>query len=194
MTTFKLNFFLLVALSAIFFGTNFSYATTSFDSFQKKQTSYLDFFLLKIENKLINRTKILGAQLFPSRIQYSYIGSSVSYNKKNKKIFINIKAIMDKTRYSKKKYKQKLSDCNIVRNLIFYQKTGYKFFTQKRDPYLSTGIMKDIFIEVFFNNLLLSDDEIEFLLKNMKVKIKIIHPINKTELTCSGNINDYELN
>ena len=101
---------------------------------------------------------------------------------------------MDKNRYSKKKYKPKLSDCNQVRNLIFYRKTGYTFFRQKRNPALSEGIMLDIFRDVFFNNLSFDEEEIQFLLKKMFVKVTILHPIYKTEFTCSGKANDYELN
>jgi len=33
----------------------------------------------------------------------------------------------------------------------------------------------------------------KFLLKNMLVSVTIYHPINKTELVCSGKVNDYEL-
>ena len=42
---------------------------------------------------------------------------------------ININAIMDKNRYlKKKKYKQKITDCNIIRNKIFAkQKEKYKY-------------------------------------------------------------------
>ena len=52
---------------------------------------------------------------------------------------------MDRNRYKKKRYEQKLSDCNQVRNLIFYGKTGYSFFTQKRSNILSEGDMEEIF-------------------------------------------------
>ena len=100
---------------------------------------------------------------------------------------------MDKRRYSKKRYKQKLSDCNQVRNLIFYKKHGYKFFTQKRDPALSQGIMEDIFKEAFFNNINFNEKEIIFLLDKMFVKVIIFHPIEKRELSCYGKVNDYEL-
>ena len=68
---------------------------------------------------------------------------------------------MNKMRYSKKKYIQKISDCNQVRNLMFYRKSGYKFFSQKRDPSLSQDIMENIFEEVFLNNLSLSEKEID---------------------------------
>ena len=100
---------------------------------------------------------------------------------------------MDKHRYSKKKYKQKLSDCNQVRNLIFYRKHGYRFFTQKRDTSLSAELMTDIFIEVFFNNINFNDKEIDFLIDKMFINVTIFHPINNKELSCSGKVNDYEL-
>ena len=93
----------------------------------------------------------------------------------------------------KKKYEQKLRDCNQVRNLIFYQRHGYKFITQKRDPTFSQGLMEDIFKEVFFKNLSFNEEEMKFLLNKMFVNVTILHPIKKRELSCSGKVNDYEL-
>ena len=189
----KLIKFFFTTLFFIILINNFSHGSVNFNSFANKQTSYLDFLLLKLENKLINRVGILSSQMFPSRVQYSHVGIEINYDKKSEKIFIEVQAIMDKRRYTKKKYKQKLSDCNIVRNLIFYQKIGYKFFTQKRDLYLSEELMEKIFRESFLSNLTLNDNEIKFLLKNMLVKVNVIHPVNKTNLVCSGNVNDFEL-
>ena len=170
------------------------YAELNFKSFDTKKVSYLDFFLLKFENTLTKRSQILRRQLFTTRVQYSNIGIQVDSDNKKEKISVNIYAIMDRNRYSKKNYAQKLSDCNQVRNLIFYQKHGYKFFTQKRDPVLSQGVMKDIFKDVFFSNLSFDEREIEFLLNKMFVNVTIFHPLKKKELSCSGKINDYELN
>ena len=189
----KLIKFFFTTLFFIILINNFSHSSVNFNSFANKQTSYLDFLLLKLENKLINRVGILRSQMLPSRVQYSHVGIEINYDKKNEKIFIEVQAIMDKHRYTKKKYKQKLSDCNVVRNLIFYQKIGYKFFTQKRDLYLSEELMEKIFKESFLSNLTLDDNEIKFLLKNMLVKVNVIHPVNKTNLVCSGNVNDFEL-
>ncbi len=187
--------FLHISLKIIFilFFFNPSFADIDFKRLENKKVSYLDFFLLKFENKLISSSQILRTQMFATRVQYSGIGVSVKFDEKKKNIFTEIYAVMDKNRYSKKKYKQKLSDCNQVRNLLFYKKYGYKIFTQKRDPNLSEDIMKNIFIENFFDNLSFNDKEIEFLLKNMFVRVTIFHPINKTELICSGKVNDYEL-
>ena len=170
------------------------YAELNFKSFETKKVSYLDFFLLKFENTLTKRSQILRRQLFATRVQYSNIGIQVDFDNKKEKISVNIYAIMDKNRYRKKNYAQKLSDCNQVRNLIFYQKHGYKFFTQKRDPVLSQGVMEDIFKDVFFNNLSFDEREVEFLLNKMFVNVTILHPVKKKELSCSGKINDYELN
>ena len=166
----------------------------NFKSLETKQVSYLDFFLLKFENTLNKRSLILRKQLLATRVQYSNIGIGVDFDNKREKISIKIYAVMDKNRYSKKKYKQKLSDCNQVRNLIFYKRQGYKFFTQKRDPALSQSVMEDIFKEVFFNNLSFDEKEIEFLIDNMIVDVTILHPVKKKELSCSGKVNAYELN
>ena len=170
------------------------YAEINFKSFETKKVSYLDFFLLKFENTITKRSRVLKRQLFATRVQYSNIGIQVDFDNKKEKITVNIYAIMDKNRYSKKNYKQKLSDCNQVRNLIFYQKHGYKFFTQKRDPELSQSVMKDIFKDAFFNNHSFNEREIKFLLNRMFVNVTIFHPLKKKELFCSGKVNDYELN
>ena len=170
-----------------------SYAETTFKKLENKKVPFLDFFLLKFENKIIQRSQFLRSQIFASRVQYSNINIKVDYDKKKEKIFINLYAVMDKNRYSKKRYKQKMSDCNQIRNLIFYKRHGYKFLTQKRDPTLSQGVMEDIFKVVFFSNLSFNEEEIDFLLNKMLIDITIFHPIKKTELTCAGKVNDYEL-
>jgi len=184
---------IILSLFLIFTLTDFVYGSQTFKQLENKKVSYLDFFLLKFENTINKRAKILRRQLFTTRVQYSSIGTQVNFDNKKEEIFVNIYAIMDKYRYSKKKYVQKLSDCNQVRNLIFYQIHGYKFFTQKRDPALSQGIMEDIFKEVFFSNIDFNEKEINFLLDKMFVNVTILHPIKKRELSCYGKVNDYEL-
>ena len=182
-------------LGVIFFLflTSASFADINFNNLENKKVSYLDFFLLKYESALIRKAGILANQIFVTRVQYSNIGVRIKYLKKKKEIHTELYAIMDKNRYSKKKYNQKISDCNQVRNLMFYKKTGYTLFKQKRDPNLSTDIMKDLFKENFFNDVRFTDKEIDFLLDKMLIKVTVFHPVNKTELSCSGKINDYEL-
>ena len=185
------NIFIIILL--IFSLINFSHADLSFKKIENKKVPFLDFFLLKFETTLIKRSQILRKQIFASRVQYSNINILVDYDKKKEQIFVNLYAVMDRDRYSKKRYEQKISDCNQIRNLIFYQKHGYKFLTQKRDPLLSQGVMEDIFKDVFFSNISFDKDEIDFLLSKMFVNVTIFHPIKKIELTCSGKVNDYEL-
>ena len=184
----------VLSVLLIFVVSNSSYADLTFKKLENKKVPFLDFFLLKFETTLIRRSQILRRQAIASRVQYSNINIQVDYDKKREQIFINLYAIMDRNRYSKKRYEQKLSDCNQVRNLIFYQRHGYKFFTQKRDPALSQGIMEDIFKDVFFSNLSFSVEEIDFLVNKMFVNVAIFHPLKKKELSCSGKVNDYELN
>ena len=181
----KLIFFLFLS--------NASFADINFDNLKNKKVSYLDFFLLKYESAVMRKAGILANQLFVTRVQYSNIGVRVKYFKKKGEIHTELYAIMDRNRYSKKKYSQKISDCNQVRNLMFYTKTGYTLFKQKRDPNLSTDIMEDLFKKNFFQNVSFTEEEIDFLLNKMFIKVIIFHPINKTELYCSGKINDYEL-
>ena len=121
------------------------------------------------------------------------MGVKIDFNKKKEEILIDIYAVMDKDRYTKKRYDQKLSDCNQVRNLVFYKKHGYKFFSQKRDPSLSQETMEHIFKEVFFHNVNFNEDEINFLLDKMFVNVTILHPVKRKELSCFGKVNDYEL-
>jgi len=185
--------YICIKLSLILIICNFSYADVNFSTLRDKKVSYLDFFLLKFENKLISRSRYLSAQLFATRVQYSNIGVQVNFDKKENFFFTDIYAVMDKNRYDKKKYQPKLRDCNQVRNLIFYRKHGYGFFTQKRNSSLSQDIMEEIFKEVFFRNLDFTEKEINFILSRMFVKVTVFHPIKKTELICSGKINDYEL-
>jgi len=187
----------ILQISLIFFliliNTNFSCADISFKNLENKKVSYLDFFFLKFENKLFSRSQSLRRQAIATRVQFSNVGTQIDYDQNDNRISIEIYAVMDRARYSKKKYKQKLSDCNQVRNLIFYQKNGYSFFKQTRKSNLSEEIMKEIFIESFFENINFNKKEIQFLLDKMFVKVTVFHPVYKTELVCSGKVNDYEL-
>ena len=96
-----------------------SFADTTFHDLKKsKKISYLDFILLKIENRLIMRHSLLGSQPVALRVQYQDVGSQVDFSEEKNKITISIIGVMDKRRYSNKKYKPRMSDCNILRNIL----------------------------------------------------------------------------
>ena len=178
----KVLFILLILSSS-------SFATSTFDDLKnKKKTSYLDFVLLKIENRLIQRHGLLGAQYIAMRVQYQHIGTQVDFIEEKSRIVISITGVMDKQRYSKKKYKPKISDCNVLRNLLLYGKYGYNLILQKRNTHLTTSDMKNIFIQSFLNNLSLSEKEKNYLVDNTFVRVEIIDPVRGNDFFCKGNI------
>ena len=161
---------------------------TSFKELKEtKKTSYLDFILLKIEQKLIQRHGYLRAQALPLRIQYQNIGSQVDFIEKDSKIEITIMGIMDKRRYSKKKYIPKVTDCNVLRNLLLYKKYGYNIF-QKKNSSLTVDYMQDYFKNIFLSNMSLTDKEQDFIVRNIKIKVNIIDPVRGNDLFCYGSL------
>ena len=121
------------------------------------------------------------------RIQYQNIGSQVEFIEVDSNIEITIMGIMDKRRYSKKKYIPKVTDCNVLRNLLFYKKYGYNIF-QKKNSSLTVNYMEDYFKSIFLSNLTLSDKEQDFIVQNIKLKVNIIDPVRGNDLFCSGQL------
>jgi len=155
---------------------------------ENKKTSYLDFILLKIEQRLIQRHGLLGPQFMALRIQYQNVGSQVDFFKKESKIIISIIGVMDKRRYSQKKYIPKVSDCNILRNILLYGKYGYNAIFQKRNKYLTNTHMEEIFVSRFLNNLSLSEKEKNYILSNTFAKVQVIDPVRGNNIFCTGKI------
>ena len=155
---------------------------------ESKKTSYLDFILLKIEQKLIQRHILLGAQFMAVRIQYQSVGSQVDFLDKESKITISIIGVMDKRRYSQKKYIPKLSDCNILRNILLYGKYGYNMIFQKRNRFLTNANMKEIFLSRFLGNLSLSEKEKNYIIDNTLARVQVIDPVKGNDIFCAGNI------
>ena len=162
-----------------------------FDDLKKsKKTSYLDFILLKIEQRLILRHSLLGAQVMAMRIQYQSVGSQVDFSEKESKITISIIGVMDKKRYSQKKYIPKISDCNILRNLLLYGKYGYNVIFQKRNRFLTNADMKEIFLSRFLHNLSLSEKEKNYITDNTFAKVQVIDPVKGNDVFCVGKITE----
>tara|TARA_B100001123_G_C14908647_1_gene866843 strand:- start:5 stop:565 length:561 start_codon:yes stop_codon:yes gene_type:complete len=166
-------------------------ATTFEDLKKTRKTSYLDFILLKIEQRLIQRHGLLGSQPIALRVQYQTIVTEVDFSETESKITISIIGVMDKRRYQKKKYTPKLSDCNILRNILLYGKYGYNIF-QKRNKHLSNAKMSEIFLGRFLNNLSLSENEKDYILNNTLAKVEVIDPVRGNNIFCTGGI-DKEL-
>ena len=173
-------------LSLIFIITNSVYGAT-FKLLENKKTSYLDFVLLKIENRLIQRHGLLGTQPMALRIQYQKVGSQVDFSQEESKIIISIIGVMDKRRYSQKKYVPKISDCNILRNILLYGKYGYNIF-QKRNRLLTNLDMEEIFLSRFLGNLSLSEKEKNYIVDNTLARVQVIDPVRGNDIFCAGKI------
>ena len=169
--------------------TQTTLAASIFDDLKEnKKTSYLDFILLKIENRLIQRHGLLGAQFMALRIQYQSVGSQVDFSEKESKITISIIGVMDKKRYSQKKYIPKISDCNILRNILLYGKYGYNLIFQKRNIYLTNVDMEEIFLTRFLHNLSLSKKEKKYIVNNTLARVQVIDPVRGNDIFCVGKI------
>jgi len=163
--------------------------SSTFEELKKnKQVSYLDFILLKIENRLIQRHGLLGSQPMALRVQYQKVGSQVDYSDEDSKIIISIMGVMDKQRYSNKKYIPKISDCNILRNILLYGKYGYNLLFQKRNKYLTNTDMEEIFTSRYLNNLTLTTKQKDYIIENTIVKSQIIDPVRGNDIFCTGNV------
>jgi len=183
---------ILFIIFFIFLFTNRIFASDLKKTFENKNISYLEFIFSQIDNKLVIKKNILtrrtGVQL---HILYSAIDHKMEVNNKNQ-IQIYMKAFMNKDRYLKKIYKPKNSDCNVVRNKIFFNKYGYGFL-QKKNKVLNTKTMKEIFVNDFLSFLRLNENEKNILFSNIYLKVQIISPIKNHNITCSGNLFQQEL-
>ena len=169
--------------------TQTTLAASIFDDLKKnKKTSYLDFILLKIENRLIQRHGLLGAQFMALRIQYQSVGSQVDFSEKESKITISIIGVMDKKRYSQKKYIPKISDCNILRNILLYGKYGYNIIFLKRNTFLTNADMEEIFLTRFLHNLSLSKKKKKYIVNNTLARVQVIDPVRGNDVFCTGKI------
>ena len=169
--------------------TQTTLAASIFDDLKEnKKTSYLDFILLKIEQRLVQRHGLLGAQPLALRVQYQSVGSQVDFSEKESKITISIIGVMDKERYSQKKYTPKISDCNILRNVLLYGKYGYNAIFQKRNRFLTNADMREIFLSRFLHNLSLSEKEKKHIIDNTSARVQIVDPVRGNDIFCVGKI------
>ena len=179
---------IILTISILFFFQT-AYSDAEFNKLKKDQSvSYLDFILLKIEGKLIQRHALLGPQMVPVRVQFQHIGSQVDFNEEESKIIISVRGTMDKERYSKKKYIPKIMDCNILRNLLLYGKQGYNLLSRKRNFHLTNADMEEIFLSYYLNNLSITKKQKNFILNNTFARVEIIDPVRGNDVFCKGKI------
>ena len=72
-------------------------------------------------------------------------------------------------------------------------KNGYSLISNKKNYSVSEEILFDEIKKNVFNLKNFSDKAIEESLENTTIKINIIHPLSKFDLSCSGKITQLEL-
>ena len=68
-----------------------------------------------------------------------------------------------------------------------------KFYRRKKNYALDEEMMREILINSIYNLENLDDELKNFLVDKTKIKVKIIHPNQSRNYSCSGNIADFEL-
>ena len=153
-----------------------------------------DLILMKYEIFFLkNQSRIINSRSTGLMVRYQSINYELKIDRENKTNII-INAIMDKNRYlKKKKYKPRISDCNIVRNKIVANKFGYSPITLKPNYSVTEDVLFEYIKNNIFNIQNLNEDEIKHLINKTNIKINIIHPISKFNINCSGKLSDAEL-
>ena len=153
-----------------------------------------DLILMKYEIFFLkNQSRVINSKKTGAMVRYQSINYELKIDGENNTNII-INAVMDKNRYlKKKKYKPRISDCNIIRNKIVANKMGYSPITSKPNYSITEDVLFEYIKNNIFNIQNLNEDEIEGLIKKTTIKINIIHPISKFNINCSGKLSDAEL-
>ena len=155
----------------------------------KHEISMIDFILFKIETQIkFNKQKLLKNQYVATRIQYERMLSKIFLSEDQDKIIIQVKGLMNRDRYKKKKYFPKEGDCNILKNLIFFERYGYNVFNYKKSNKFNEPEMKRFFIDNFLNNIYINDSKKKEITDKVFVEILIIHPNSVKNIFCKGKV------
>ena len=183
------NLFFLI--SFIFF-LKIDYIKSQEIDLDKKYISLKDFIILKYDLFLKDNISEVfkGGGVFG--IVYEKIHYDVKINDENT-IKVSIRGVMNKERYTSKRYYPKLSDCNIIRNRIFTKKYGYSFFKQS----LNYSVNEENISSTINNKILnisASDKKLKKnIIDNTVINIELIHPKTEKNIKCSGRIISTEL-
>lgn len=179
-------------LTILIIFSNLNYLNSNEINLDKKFVSVKDFLVLKFDLFFQNNL----ANVFKGGGMLGVAYQSIDYDIKidgEDKIIIHLNAIMDKSRYSTKKYHPKLKDCNQVRNKILVNKYGYSFWKQTLNYQVNRETLSESLKNQVLNISSLDAKVKKHVLENTSIKIDIHHPKNKYSLTCQGKLVDDEL-
>ena len=183
------NFIYIICFIFLF---KIDYSRSQEINLENKFIPLKDFIILKYDLFLKDNLSSIfqGGGMFG--IMYQEIKYDVKINQDNI-IELSIRGIMDKKRYTNKRYYPKLSDCNIIRNKVFVKKYGYSFLKQSLNYSVNEESLSSIISDKILNISSLDKDLKKLIIENTIIKIEIIHPKNEKNISCSGKIISAEL-
>ena len=122
-----------------------------------------------------------------THIAYQKIKYDITINDKDE-ITILIDAIMNKKRYSTKRYYPKLKDCIQVRNKVIINKFGYSFLKQSFNNLVNTETLSSKISENILNVSSLNQDQKRKIINEANININILHPKSEKSISCDGKI------
>ena len=181
-------------LILLFFFLFISNTLSAENSLKSTKISTVDLLILKYDLYIEKiKPRVLAKTKKGFMVHYDRIEQQINFDE-NDNINIIISAYMSIHRYTKiKKYIPKLTDCNVIRNRMIANKNGYSLLTNKKNYSISEKILFDEIKKNVFNLKNLNDKAVDESLKKTTIKINIIHPISKFDLSCSGKITQLEL-
>jgi len=175
-------------LSLIFF---FIFTTNIYSQkidLSKINISVKDFILLKYDLFFLkNKYRLVTNQTLRLMVDYQSMNFNLIVDDQN--VFkLKIIAVMNKSRYQKKRYYPKNTDCNIVRNKLFLDKYGYTFWKRKPSYAFDEEDLQNVLINEIYGSENLSEKIIKELIDQTMIEIDIIHPRIDKSIKCSGKI------
>ena len=183
----KISHILVILFFSIFFNVNANEV-----NLEKKFPSLKDFLILKFDLFLKeNVSRVYKGGGFTS-VAYQKIDYQIKINE-NDEIKILLNAVMDKERYTSKRYYPKLRDCIQIRNKVLVNKSGYSFIKQELNNLVSTENLSKSITDKVLNISSLNSDLKQKILEKTFVKINIIHPKLEKSKSCGGKLTDNKL-
>ena len=181
-------------LSLIFF---FIFTTNIYSQkidLSKINISVKDFILLKYDLFFLkNKYRLATNQTLRLMVDYQSMNFNLIVDDQN--VFkLKIIAVMNKSRYQKKRYYPKNTDCNIVRNKLFLDKYGYTFWKRKPSYAFDEEDLQNVLINEIYGSENLSEKIMKELIDQTMIEIDIIHPRIDKSIKCSGKITQVILN
>ena len=173
----------------ILFLLNISNLEAQSQKFNNKFVPLKDFLILKFDLYFKENSQNLFRGGGITHIAYEKFDYEISVNEKEH-FFISINAIMDRKRYSSKRYYPKLRDCVQVRNKLIEDKFGYSFIKQRFNNLVNNETLFNSINRSILNISSLDNGLKKEIIDNIEVEINILHPQLDKSVSCEGKLID----